>query len=60
LNKEDFLDMPEDPAKVVRSKRITGRSIYMGDRETFFKHIATHYTDIENQLVPKEQCKRLN
>ena len=55
LRKEDFLEVPEDLKTIVRSKRISGRSIYIGEREAFFKYISTTHADIEGQLVPKEQ-----
>ena len=32
----------------------------MGDRQTFFQHIAKSYTDFNTQLMPPEQSKRLN
>lgn len=54
LMKEDYLEVPEDPSKSLRNKRISGRSIYMGDRDAFFKYISLNYTDIETQLVPQE------
>ena len=39
-NKEDYLQAPEDPKKLVRAMQsITGRSLYVGDREAFFKYI---------------------
>ena len=60
LRKEDYLEVPEDLNSLVRSKKISGRSIYLGDRDTFFKYISMTYTDIEANLVPKEQQKRLN
>ena len=60
LMKEDYLEVPEDPGKSLRNKRISARSIYMGDRDAFFKYISLNYTDIETQLVPQEQTKRLN
>lgn len=44
--------MPEEPGKVLRGKRIAGRTIYVGDRDAFFKYIAANHTDIEAQLVP--------
>ena len=53
--KEDFLLLPEDQGKLLRSKKtITGRSIYIGERDAFLKHIATTYTGLEGQLVPAE------
>ena len=61
LRKEDYLEMPEDSGVLMsRTKRISGRSIYVGDREAFFKFISTNYADVEAQLMPKEQTKRLN
>ena len=52
LQKEDYLEVPEDPSKSLKGKRISGRSLFMGDRDTFFKYISQNYTDIESQLVP--------
>ena len=46
--------MPEDPSKVLKGKKISGRSIYVGERDAFFKYIALNHTDIEAQLVPQE------
>ena len=54
LMKENYLEVPENPSKSLRNKRISGRSIYMGDRDAFFKYISLNYTDIETQLVPQE------
>ena len=53
------MEVPEDPSKSLRGKRISGRSLFMGDRDAFFKYISQNYTDIETQLVPQEQHKRL-
>ena len=48
LNKEDYLEVPEDPSSASRNKRVSGRSIYLGDREAFFKYVATQHTDIQS------------
>ena len=45
LQKEDYLEVPEDPSRL--SKRITGRSIYVGERDSFFKYITQNHTSIE-------------
>ena len=34
--KEDFLDVPEDPSNLTRMRHLSGRSIYIGNREAFF------------------------
>ena len=61
LRKEDYLEVPEETGVLMaRTKRISGRSIYLGDREAFFKFISTNYQEIESQLMPQEQLKRLN
>ena len=54
LAKEEFLEVPDEASKLNRGKKISGRSIYVGDRDAFFKYIAANHTDIEEQLVPKE------
>ncbi len=55
LRKEDYLEVPEDNGVLMsRTKRICGRSIYVGDRDAFFKYISTNYSDIEAQIAPKE------
>ena len=49
LRKEDFLEVPEETGVLMaRTKRISGRSIYLGDREAFFKFISTNYQEIES------------
>ena len=38
--KEDYLDIPLDQLSKLK-KRVSGRSIYIGDREAFFKYLST-------------------
>ena len=52
--KEDWLDIPEDLSKLKRAKRVTGRSVFIGERDSFFHHISTTYTDASSQLMPPE------
>ena len=61
LHKENYLEVPDDPSQLARRKKpITGRSVYVGDREAFFKYISMNYEDIGPQLMPPEQAKRMN
>lgn len=47
--KEDYLEIGESPLKNI----VEGRSIYIGQRDSFFKYIANHKEDISNNLLPK-------
>ena len=60
--KEDYLEVPESLNRI--KKRVSGRSIYMGDREAFFKYLSTQIgsqkKSLEKKLLPVDQMKRLN
>ena len=53
------MEVPAQPRNALRGKRVSGRSIYIGERDAFFKYIAKNHVDIEAQLVPKDQSKRM-
>jgi len=57
--KESFLEVPEDQGKIMRSKRVTARSVYVGDRDAFMTFIGESYPSIQGQLKKQEQSKRL-
>ena len=60
LNKEDFLAVHQSPSNFAKDKKITGRSIYIGNRDAFFQFIGQKDEEIKQQLMPKEQIKRLD
>ena len=50
--KEDYLEMSDSKEKSLQNL-VEGRSIYIGQRDSFFTYIANYKEDLSTQLLPK-------